>query len=333
MATLTRAVLEKQTTAPPATSHLEPWLQASRSLEAEGWTLATNILTATQQAEFRAGIDRWSAENADQGFAFFARPQAFTSFFKETGEKKSQSGSLLGFVGLDPVAGLDPAVREVTRTRLFAERAMYVAHRMPFLLRGQIELLADQILRQPEISTALADAGRLSRAAESASASAAQLPDLITSERKAILAALEQQEGRLRELAAETSRTLQAGERMSASLNTTLTTFDALMRRFGVGEPTEPGATSPPDTNKVPFNILDYARTADEVADMAQKLNELLTNAGSTMDSPALDKRIASLSDLSARAKADARSVLNHAFLLAGGLVLLIFPAQSLTDV
>jgi hypothetical protein len=43
------------------------------------------------------------------------------------------------------------------------------------------------------------------------------------------------------------------------------------------------------------------------------------------MDSPALDKRIASLSDLSARAKADARSVLNHAFLLAGGLVLLIF--------
>ena len=38
-------------------------------------------------------------------------------------------------------AGLDPAVREVTRTRLFAERAMFTFQHMPFLLRWQTELL------------------------------------------------------------------------------------------------------------------------------------------------------------------------------------------------
>jgi len=103
------------------------------------------------------------------------------------------------------MAGLDPAVREVARTRLFAERAMYTAQRIPFLLRWQIELLADQFLQDSHIALALTNiaslaqsADRLSRASESVSQTAAQLPDRITAERKAIVEALDTQEGRLR---------------------------------------------------------------------------------------------------------------------------------------
>jgi hypothetical protein len=58
---------------------------------------------------------------------------------------------------------------------------------------------------------------------------------------------------------------------------------------------------------------------------MAQQLDVLITNASRTVDSPALDKRIADLSAVSERAKGDAKSVLNHAFLLAAGLILLAF--------
>ena len=46
----------------------------------------------------------------------------------------------------------------------------------------------------------------------------------------------------------------------------------ALASQFGVGQP----IVAPPDTNSPPFNILDYARTAEQIATMAQQLNTLL---------------------------------------------------------
>lgn len=223
--------------------------------------------------------------------------------------------------------GLDPAVREVTRTRLFAERAMFTAQRMPFLVRWQIELLTDEFLRNSQVAAALTNAtslaqsaDRLSLAVQSGSRTAAQLPDRITAEREALVKALEAQEGKLRELSVEVSRTLAAGDKMSTSLNQTLVTFDALMKRFGVGEP----PSGPPDTNSPPFNILDYGRTADQITAMARELDVLIKDASGSVETPALDKRIADLNALSARARSDAKSVLNHAFLLAAGLILLV---------
>ncbi len=321
LATVTRMALEDvwaKTTNGPA---FELWLNASRTLETNAWNLARGILTPEQQQELGDAIRRWWEANPEARAGLFVRPQEFTSLIRQTGQESARPGSVFGLIGLDPTAGLDPAVREVARTRLFAERALFMAQRMPFLVRWQAELMADDILRQQEVAGALNSADRLSRAAESASQTAAQLPDRITAERKAILDALEAQEGRLRELSAEVGRTLAAGDKMSTSLNTTITTFDALMKRFGVGEP----ATSPPNTNAPPFNILDYAQTADRIATMAAQLDALVKDAGSTLDSPALNKRLADLTALSDRARTDAKSVLNHAFLLAAGLILLAF--------
>jgi len=209
----------------------------------------------------------------------------------------------------------------VTRTRLFAERALFALERMPFLVRWQTEVLAEQLLRQEQLTNVIASADRLSRAVESASQTAASLSDRVSAERKAILDAFDTHEGKLKELSAEVGQTLAAGEKMSTSLNTTITTFDALMKRFGVGEP----STTPPDTNSPPFNILDYARTAEQITTMAQQLSALIKDTSGTLDAPALDKRIAQLSALSGEARANAKSVLNHAFLLAAGLLVLAF--------
>lgn len=321
LTTVTRTALEEvwiKTTNGPA---FQPWLHASLELETNAWKLAEGLLTPDQQQEMRTAIRHWWEVNPGARTGFFVRPREFSSLIRQTGEKSGRPGSVFNLVGLDPTTGLDPAVREVTRTRLFAERAMFVVQRMPFLVRWQIELATDELLSQAQVAAALDNVERLSRAAESASQTAAQLPDRITAERKAILEALESQEGRLRALSAEIGRTLAAGEGMSTSLNTTLITFDALMKRFGVGEP----STTPPDTNSPPFNILDYARTAEQITTMAQQLDALIKDAGSTLDSPVLDKRIANLNTLSDQAKADAKSVLNQAFLLGAGLIVLAF--------
>jgi hypothetical protein len=303
LATLMRMALEEQATNAVPPGAFDTWLDTSRILETNAWKLAAGVLPADQQNQLRAAIDQWRAQNSTVSGSFFARPQQLATVIRQGGEQQSQPGSVFGLVGLDPMSGLDPAVREVTRTRLFAERALFAAQRMPLLLRWQTELLTDQVLQQEQITNALTSADRLSRAAESVSQTAAQLPKDVAEERKAILDALAGQEGQLRGLSAQIGQTLASGERMSTSINTTLTTFTALMKLFGVGAP----PTTPPDTNSPPFNILDYAKTADAVGKMAQQLDVLLKDASGTVQAPALDKRIADLNALAARTRSDAK--------------------------
>jgi hypothetical protein len=321
LSSLIRGFLQQRAAEPESRGAFDLWLENSRTLETNAWKIAEEVLTTKQQEEFRAAITQWLAQNTNSSAGFLRRPQELAMGIRQSGEKERKPGSVFSLVGLDPTSGLDPAVREVTRSRLFAERALFAAERMPFLLRWQTELLVDQLLRQEQLTNTVASADRLSRAAESATQTAASLPDRLSAEGKAILGALQKQEGKLRDLSVEVGHTLAAGEKMSTSLNTTLVTFDALMKRFGVGEP----SSAPPNTNSPPFNILDYARTAEQIALMARQLDALIKDTTSTVDAPALDKRIADLNALSGRARGDAKSVLNHGFALAAGLIILSF--------
>jgi len=320
-ATLARLTIAATAVASPHPAAFQHWTEASRVLETNAWKLAATILHPAQLEELRTAILQWHAANPD-ALPYMARTGGMTDLLKKSGAQKgASSASLFSVVGLDPMAGLDPAVREVTLTRLLAERGLYMAQRMPFFIRLQLEVLADEITSMPAVTQTLTNVTRLSRAMESASQTAALLPAQIAEERKAILSALDTQEGKLRGLTTDVRDTLVAGERMSSSLNTTLITFDALMKRFGVGEP---DTNSVPDTNSAPFNILDYAKTAEKITVMAKQVDALVNDARSTVDSTALDKRIADLGALSTKTTAEAKSVLNHVFLLCAGLVGLI---------
>lgn len=321
LTTLVRASLEEKAPHAVPRGALEPWLERSRELETNAWKLAGTALTPGQQQELRATIDQWRKENTTVMDSLFVRPLELAISIRKSSASQNQPGGVFSLVGLDPMSGLDPAVREVTRTRLFAERALYAGERMPFMLRWQTDLLAEELLQQAQLSNAITSVDRLSRAAESVSQTAAALPVRITEERKAILEALPGQEGKVQDLSAQLGQTLTAGEKMATSLDTTLITFTALMKLFGVGQP----STGPPDTNSPPFNILDYAHTADQVAAMAAQLDLLIKDASGTVTTPALDKRIASLNALADRTRADAKSVLNRAFLLAAALLVLTF--------
>jgi len=312
---ITRRIVEDYWVNTTNGAAFRPWLDASRALETNVWQLATRHLTPDQVAELRQGINQWYANNPQVRTAFFARPHEFASMVRTSREKGAGLDSVFSLVNLDPTAGLDPAVREVTLTRLFAERAMFTMQRMPFLLRMQTELLGYELAAQPAVQLALTNsttitdsADRLSRAAESVSQTAAQLPDRISAERKEILAALDQQEGKLKELAAQVNLTLRSGDNMSTSLNTTITTFDGLMKRFGVGEPSTNVA---PDDGSPPFNILDYGRTAGQVGEMAKDLNTLVNSVNQSMPQVQL---------LGAQTGADLQKVVDHGFRL--GLVL-----------
>jgi hypothetical protein len=248
---------------------------------------------------------------------FFARPQEFEPLVQPSKEKEEDVNSVFGIVGLDPTAGIDPAVREVTRTRLFAERALFVAQRIPFMIRLQTELLTYQLTGQSVVQQALTNLNRItdsvdrvSRATEVLGQTAAQLPDRISNERKAILAAFDLQQGNLRGLAGDLTHSLEAGEKMSTSLNTTLTTFDGVMKRFGVGEQQ---TNKPPDTNSRPFNILEYGQAAGQFGAMAQDFDKLVNS---------VERSVPQMDRLGQQAGGEVQRVLDRAFLL--GLVLIL---------
>ncbi|PWU13622.1 MAG: hypothetical protein C5B50_19025 [Verrucomicrobia bacterium] len=304
----------------------EPWLEASRVLETNVWDLAARFLKPAQVQELRLGIEQWYARTPEVRTAFFARPHAFASMVRTTKEKGAGVSSVFGLVNLDPTAGLDPAVREVTRSRLFAERAMFTMQRMPFLLRLQAELLAHDLVAQPGVQLALSNstqlsdsAERVSRAAENISQSVAQLPDRLSAERKEILATLDLQGTKLRDLVAGVNGALASGKSMSDSVNVTVTNFNSLMKRFGVGEPTVNQASG---TNSPPFNILDYAKTADEIARMANDLNVLVNSVNQT--APEIQR-------LTRQADADMQKVVDHGFRLCLVLIAVLLIGAVVT--
>ncbi len=64
--------------------------------------------------------------------------------------KTLMPSSLMAVVGLDPMAGLDPAVRQVEQARLLAERAIYYAQRMPILIDLQLDRSLNRLAAGPE---------------------------------------------------------------------------------------------------------------------------------------------------------------------------------------
>lgn len=317
LVSLSRMVLEDYSSSVTNGELYEPWLRRSKRLETNVWKIADQVLQEEQQADLREALETVYDSLPDLHKTFFVRPQELGAALPRTLSTDDDEGGLFNLSGLDIFSGLDPAVREITETRMFAERAMYMLQRMPWLLRWQSELLLLEATTQPQMAQALEDVtqisqsiDRASKAAETISETAAELPDRISAEREALVNALEDQEGQLTTL-------MVAGTELSESLSVTITNTDALMKRFGVGEPKPPGAQVKPGTNSKPFDILEYAQVAEQATLLARELDSVVSNLHATLESPALEK-------LSDQATADVRGILNHAFLLAGGLVVLM---------
>ncbi len=278
LTTLSRMVLEDHWL--PSTNGVifEPWLKRMQGLETNIWSIADQVLSKDQQEELRRSIQAHYGTLTDLNDLFLVHPHDL--LVPRTLVRKQDPQSVFSLAALNPMAGLDPAVREITETRLFAARAMFTIQRMPWLVRWQAELLVLDATTQPQVAQALKDAtslsesvDRASQAAESISQTAAVLPARIAAERKAIMEALEAQEGQL-------NTVFHSGTEFSDSLGITITNFDALMKRFGVGVPDT--KTAPPDPNARPFDVLDYAKTAEQVTAMAKQLNLAINELNTT---------------------------------------------------
>jgi len=135
LASMMRDALEERAPKAVPAGALDNFLQNSLILETNAWNLAEGILTTEQLRQLHAAIDKWRRQNPAVSSSFFARPQELASAIRESGEKEGGAGGVFSMSWLDPMSGLDPAVREVTRSRLFSERAIFTMQHTPFFVR------------------------------------------------------------------------------------------------------------------------------------------------------------------------------------------------------
>jgi len=296
-----------------------------RELEASAWNLAAGVLKPGQRQELERLIAQWREQNPNERSIGAMHFREFAASMESvTRSGRLNTASVFTLLHIDPFAGLDPTTVAIEQSRELAARAVAYAERAPTLLRWQAELLALQLAGQPEALQILADASRASKSMEQIGLTAEGLPTLVNTqrteaieqllagvaaERSAILKDLDAREATIRGLLGETRQTLEAGTAMSNSLDATVKSLDAFMHY--VSPPPKPGA--PPAPAGKPFDVLDYGRTATDVAGMARELQTLLDS---------IDKSGPALAKVGAETGENLKRVVDHAFWR--GLVLIL---------
>src|SRR5262245_2623786 len=285
LAVLSRMVVE-DTVVPSFPDDGAPLLDVHRQLEEAAWKLTDDFLTPGQTEDFRGVLAQWRAKNPRVTNVAFVH---FVDFAKAVGRpapgEADSSGNLFAMLGLDPLAGLDPAIKQIEQTRLLAERAIYYMQRVPYVLDLQVERVTSDFLMEPEVRGALADADRVSRSAERFAGVAEGLPDAFARERAALVGQLSDvlvtQEATMRPMLVELRQALEAADATADSVDSIVKSIDALMAR----RPPPPAGAPPAEPGR-PFDIVEYTRAAEQFTRTANELRLLLTAVDGT--APAL---------------------------------------------
>jgi hypothetical protein len=292
-----------------------PFLETCREAETQLWQLTTPLLTAGQQEELRQTIQTLHQQDRNSQTLLPAQALNFVSGVAKVSQKKRyEPSSVFSLLMLDPLSGLDPATRELAETRLFAQRALFIAQRMPNLLRWEMELFTVKTAELPQLQQLLANSTQLAAAADRFSQVAAQLPTLLSTERERLLGALKEQETGLRSLTREVQQTLATGGQMADSTNLTLKTFQEVTAQFNAG---------PQDPNTPPFRIREYTDTAAQIHATATELVVLLQALDGLAGSPHLGQLSSQFGVLTQHVQTSGREVVDYAFQRALLLIVL----------
>lgn len=297
-------------------------LAAHRDLERQSWSLVEGLLDAQRTQQLHDLIERWRAENPTVRAVAQVRFADFSALELRRDDESHGGGSLFAFIGLDPLSNLDPAVRELEQTRQLAERTIYYLQRAPALLDMEIERLAYQLAAMPEIERALTGMDRLSSAAAGVGDLATRAPEIIASERQAIIAdlsrALHTEQARLQPLLVNLRDVLNAGTQTAQSLTGTVAALDALAARMQPDEPKGAAASAP----RRPFDITEYTTSVRELGTAAERMQSLLVQ---------LDTSSQGVAQITRAATQDLQRVIDHAFWRALLLILVLGVVATLS--
>ena len=273
LATLSRMVLEDSWIQEGYGERGRKVQEMQRQLEQDTWLLVEDVLTEEQKVELRDLIAKWRAEHPDVRQVAYVHFQQFAkTMISGESESKQQSSSLFSMIGLDPLANLDPAVREISQTRQLAERAIYYLQRTPGLVDMHVDRLTYALAVMPETKTLLADVSRVSLVGSAADRLATSLPQILDQQRAALIAdlvhAADEQKEAISALTSDLRSTLEAGTDTANAMHATLETLDRITARL---KASSAGPQGPP----TPFDIKDYTELMREAAATTRELDAL----------------------------------------------------------
>jgi hypothetical protein len=316
-ATLSRMVVEDRWVGDLYGPRADGLLAAHKALESRAWGHSDMFLTEAQISELRTSIEAWHRDNPIGRAVPFIHLEDFAFATSATSAGPSSSTSIFSFIGIDPLANLDPAVRELAQSRQLAERAVYYGQRVPKLISMETQRLAFEMAVTPESVRLLNSVDRIGGAAQTTSELAADLPRLLAEERAAVFeqltGLLDERQGELQALVVELRSTLEAGGTTSDSVRETVAALDALMARF------ERPASSAGRTPGRPFDVTEYTAALRQLGDTAQQLQVLLSQA---------DGKAPALAQVSDRAAGRLASLVDHVYWRLVQLVLVLVAAS-----
>lgn len=322
LVTLARLTVESRWVPGEYQASALPLLAACRQGETQVWRIARQALTPAQAAELRKAILAWQRENPTQDAFRTVRAMGFASMIAKMSRPSGQPGesSVFDLLDIDPLQDIDPAVREMAKTRLFAERALYIGQKMPGLVRRQSELLALKTTEMPKVQELIDNTTRLAEAADRLSRVAQQLPGTVDAEREKILTALSSERRGLTALASEIRLAFTAGARMVDATDGTLKTFGGVMAQLH-------SEAGPPNPKAEPFRIQDYTAAVAQVDSVVGRVDDILQTLMQTTNPDQSRQLSARFDALGSKARTDAGEMIDYAFRKLLLLALLVIAA------
>ncbi|QYK49478.1 MAG: hypothetical protein KF838_06405 [Phycisphaeraceae bacterium] len=352
MISLQRALIERNIVPGRYGAEADRLRAVFESSESQIRGLAERSLTKEQLTEIDRLIQQWLDENPTRRYAAYVRLSDFADARQVTTGQAgpSRPSNVLGFLFLDPLSGLDPTTREIEQTRLFAERAMFYLQRAPMLLSWQAELLYIDTISEPEARQILANVASTSDAITKLSDEFAelrqQLPNVLATERRAIMesldgtidtqrrAAIEQAAAALRaEREATISQLASEQERLGAVIadlhtlvgaSTTLAesvreaamSGTELALALGLDEPSEPGSAT--------AKLAAYTEAMRQTTLAADRLGTLAEALVSATNPDLVESRLAVIEQRLENAEDSANRLLDRAFRMGVMLIAML---------
>jgi hypothetical protein len=275
-------------------------MDALTRLEKEIWTIASGEMSEAEVADLRVLAGEIRKQYITQVFVTSIRA---SRIIRSTEQKAFEAPkSLLAAIGLDPLSSLSPAVREVTESRLLAERVYFYVQKAPALLQWRSELMLSRSFATPEVGGLVAQlesfrgtaaklatlgekypelltaerraaldqagdvlAGELDRMTVNLGKERAALLEGVAAERRALLAAFDERHEAIRGMVGDAKGAVESATALSDSVGRTLERVKQLQG--------EPDPNAPPGR---PFDIREYRDVTEKAGEAVRELNALL---------------------------------------------------------
>ncbi|MBX3380986.1 MAG: hypothetical protein KF805_12910 [Phycisphaeraceae bacterium] len=347
LVTLQRMVLESPSTQKLFGAEIQSQLVVVyKEQEFNAWKIADQAMTSVQRDELREMIASWRRAHPDATYVSSIRLDDFAGA-RQIGVDPTEvkKESLLSLLSLDPLSGLDPAQREVTKTRMLAERIFFYTSRVANVMKWQVESLYQTLMQAPEFRDAFESVQQASGAAKDIAALAAKLPEQITAEREMLMrqffdelskersATIEQINASLslqRQAALDDLQTAQSNfqgtlkdfretatsaNTLADKLTTTIQAADTLASRFApTPTPTPTPTPGSPTPAKEGNGLEDVKAVVEKAGAAADRLTELTKSIDRLLASPGLVDKTGGLQVVMQEVQGSGRELVNYAF-------------------